>query len=144
LHGRASVLSHVSRVWILPLSSRGLQCSHVSHGSGSYLPTWEGSSASTCPASPNPAFLLGRAPALPRVPRLCILPPCSGGLRRCHMPHSTGLRLLAQEGSNAATCPVALCGSQTSRIKKGLDGLPMRLDSHVFKAYPHVTETPDT
>jgi hypothetical protein len=45
---------------------------------------------------------------LPRVPRLRTLPPCWGGLRRCHMSHGSRPRLLAREGSGAATCPMAL------------------------------------
>jgi hypothetical protein len=81
---------------------------------------------------------------VPRVPRLWILPPCSGGLRRCHMSHDTGPCLFAQEGSDTATCLAALYGPQTSRIKKDLTSLPMRLDSHVSNACLHVTETPDT
>jgi hypothetical protein len=34
----------------------------------------------TCPVAPDPASLLGRAPALPRAPLLRTPPPCSGGL----------------------------------------------------------------
>jgi hypothetical protein len=62
---------------------------HMHCGSGPCLPTKAGSSATTCPSAPDPASLLGRAPALSRVPQL-----------RTHLP--------AQEGSGAAMCPLAL------------------------------------
>jgi hypothetical protein len=84
--------------------SGGLQCCHMSHGSRPRLPAHEDSGATTCRTALDPASLLGRAPvfstchtalgpvsllrrapALPRVPRLRTLPPCSRGLRRCHM-----------------------------------------------------------
>jgi hypothetical protein len=45
---------------------------------------------------------------LPRVLQLRTLPPCRGGLRCCHVPPGTGLRLPAQEGSSAAVCHMAL------------------------------------
>jgi hypothetical protein len=44
---------------------------------------------------------------LPRVPWLLTLPPCSGGLRRYHVPRGSGPCLPAQEGSGAAMCPAA-------------------------------------
>jgi hypothetical protein len=44
---------------------------------------------------------------LPRVLRLWTLPPYSGGLRRCHVPRSSGFGLSAQEGFGAAMCPAA-------------------------------------
>jgi hypothetical protein len=144
LLGRAPTLPRAPRLRILPLCSGGLWCCHVSYGSGSYLPTREGSGAATCPAALDPASLHERALTLPRVPRLRILPPCSRGLQRCHVSHGTGPRLPAWEGSSAVMCPAALCGPQTSRIKKDLADLPMRLDSRVSKACPHVTETSDT
>jgi hypothetical protein len=143
LFGRAPTLPCVPRLRILP-------------------PYSEGSDAAMCPAALDPASLLGRAPMLPRVLRLRILPPCLRGLRCCHMSCGFGSYLPAREGSDAATCPTAsgpasllgrapalqhipqLCGPQTSRIKKGLNGLSMRLDSRVFNACPHVTEMPDT
>jgi hypothetical protein len=62
----------------------------------------------------------------------------------CHMPYSVGSCFPAQEGPGAATCSVTLCGPQTSRMKKWLAGLPMRLGSRVFKACSHVTEALDT
>jgi hypothetical protein len=117
---------------------------HMPYNVGSCLPAREGSGATTCPTTLDSVSLFGRAPALPRVPRLWILPPCSGGLWRCHVSYGTEPCLPAQEGFGAATCPVALCGPQTSRIKKCLDGLPMRLDSCVSKACLYVTEMPDT
>jgi hypothetical protein len=105
---RALTLPCVPRLWILPPCSGGLQCCHVSCDSGSCLPAREGSDAAMCHAAMDPASLLRRALALPRVPRLRILPPCSGGLRRCHVSHGTGPYLPAQEGFDAATCPAAL------------------------------------
>jgi hypothetical protein len=124
--------------------SGGFRRCHLSNGSGSYLPTREGSDTVTCPAAPDPTFLLRRAPALPHVLRLRILPFYSGGLRRCHVSLDTRPLLPAQEGSDVVTCSVALCGPHTSRIKKSLVDLPIRLASHVSKTCPHVTETSDT
>jgi hypothetical protein len=46
--GQALGLPCVSRLWILPPCSGGLQCCHVSHGTGPRFPTWEGSDAATC------------------------------------------------------------------------------------------------
>jgi hypothetical protein len=107
LLGRAPTLPCVPRLGTLPPCSGGLRCCHVSHGSGPCLPAREGSGAATCPMTPDPASLLGRAPALPRVLRHRTPPPCSGGLRRCHVSHDTGPRLLTREGSGAAMCPTA-------------------------------------
>jgi hypothetical protein len=56
----------------------------------------------------DPVSLLGRAPVLPRVTWFRTLPPCSVGLRCCHVSHGSGPCLLAQEGSSAAMCPTAL------------------------------------
>jgi hypothetical protein len=70
------------------------------------LPAWEGSGAATCFMAPDPASLFGRAPVLPHVPRLWIMPPCSGGLRCYHVPRGSGPYLPTWEGSNAATCPM--------------------------------------
>jgi hypothetical protein len=159
---RASVLSRVPRHWTVPPYSGGLQRCHVSHDTGPCLPAWEGSDTATCSMAPDPASLLGRASALPHVPRHRTPPPCSGGLGRCHVSHGTRSCLPAWEGFGAVTCPTALdpasllgralvlpCvpqlyGPQTSRIKKALDDLPMRLDLRVLKACSHVTKTPDT
>jgi hypothetical protein len=85
LLGRAPVLLRVPRLRILPPYLGGLWRCHVSRGFGSCLPVWEGSSAATCPATSDPTSLLGRAPTLPRVPRHQTQPPCSRGLRRCHV-----------------------------------------------------------
>jgi hypothetical protein len=104
---RALALLRVPRFWILSPCSGGLRRCHVSHGSGSCLPAWEGSGATTCPAAPNPASLLKRVLVLPHIPRLWILPPCSGGLRRCHASRGSGSCLPTQEGSGAATRPTA-------------------------------------
>jgi hypothetical protein len=62
----------------------------------------------TCPAALDPASLTRRAPTLPRASRLRTPPPCSGGLRCCHVSHGSGPRLPAQEGSGAVTCHTAL------------------------------------
>jgi hypothetical protein len=53
------------------------------------------------------ASLLRRAPALPRASRLQTSPPCSGGLRCCHVSHGSRLRLPTRKGSGAATCHTA-------------------------------------
>jgi hypothetical protein len=81
---------------------------HMSYNVRSCLSAREGSGAATCPTALNPASLLRRAPTLPHVPQLQILPPYSGGLRRCHVSCGSGSCLLTWEGSSAATCPTAL------------------------------------
>jgi hypothetical protein len=93
------------------------------------------SDTATCSVASDPASLLGSAPTLPHVLRLRTLPPCSGGLRRCHMSHGFGLSLPTREGFGVAACPAAsnpasllrraLNGPWTSGIKKGLAGLAM-------------------
>jgi hypothetical protein len=79
---------------------------------------------------------------LSRVTRLWTLPPCSGGLQFCHMPHGSGPCLSAQEGSGAITCLATLRGLHALTIKKGLADLPMQQDSRVSKTRLHVTEAP--
>jgi hypothetical protein len=74
----ASALSRDPRLRIMSLCSGGLQCCHVSLSSGPRLSVRE------------------RAPALPHVHRLPILPPCS-------------------EGSGATTCPAPLRGARASK-----------------------------
>jgi hypothetical protein len=161
LLGRAPALSCVPRHRILPSCSRGLRRSHVSHGTGPRLPAREGSGAAMYPTILDPAFLLGRALTLPRVLRHRIPPPCSGGLRRYHVSHGFGSYLPALESSGGAAYPTApdpasllgraptlpcvlqLCGPHTSRIKKVLDGLPMRLDSRVSMACLQVSKACD-
>jgi hypothetical protein len=68
LLGRASALPQVPWLRILPPYLGGLRRYHISHGFGSCLPTREGSGIVTCPTAPDPASLLGRAPALSCVP----------------------------------------------------------------------------
>jgi hypothetical protein len=106
----------------------------------------------TCPVALDHVFMLRTASALPRVPWHRIPPPCSGGLRQCHVPQrlrtpppcsrgfqcchvyrGSGPYLPARKTSGAATCPADLCGLQTSRINKGLPGLPTWLGSRVSK-----------
>jgi hypothetical protein len=60
------------------------------------------------------------------------------GLQCSHVPHSSGLRLPAENGSDAVMCPIELYASQVSRITKGLAGLAMQLGSRVSK-----TPTPE-
>jgi hypothetical protein len=96
--GRAPALPCAPRHRILPSCSGGLRRCQVSHGTGSRLPTLEGSGAAmcptggpcltaregsiatTCPTALDLASLLAWAPALPHVPRHRIPPPSSGGL----------------------------------------------------------------
>jgi hypothetical protein len=56
----------------------------------------------------NPAFLLGWASVLSRVPLLRTPPPCRGAVRRCHVLRSSQPHLPTWEGSSAAICPAAL------------------------------------
>jgi hypothetical protein len=58
-------------------------------------------------AAPDPASLLRRAPALPRVPWLRIPPPRQRGLQYCHASCGSKARLPIQEGSSAVTRPEA-------------------------------------
>jgi hypothetical protein len=81
---------------------------HMPYIIGSYNPAREGTNAATCPTALDLASLLGRAPVLPRVMRLWILPPYSGGLWCCHVSRSSRSCLPAQEGSSAAMSPTAL------------------------------------
>jgi hypothetical protein len=89
LLGRALMLLCIPRYWILPSCSGGLRRYHVSYDTGSRLPARGGSVATMCPMASDPTSLLGRAPVVPRVPRHRTLPPCSGGLRRCHVSCSS-------------------------------------------------------
>jgi hypothetical protein len=84
-----SVLPRVSRFRIRSPCSVGLQCCQVFRDSRSCLPAQEGSGAATCPVAPDPASLLRRAPTLPRVLRHRPPPPCSGGLRCCHVSYGS-------------------------------------------------------
>jgi hypothetical protein len=63
--------------------------------------------ADTCPVAPEAASQLGWSPVLTRVLRLWWLPPCWGGLQRCHMSCGIGPCLPAGVGSDAATCHAA-------------------------------------
>jgi hypothetical protein len=78
-------LPHVPWNQTPPPYSGGLRRCHVSHSSGTHLPAWEGSIATTCPMAPYPISLLRKFLVLPCVPRLQTPPPCSGGLRHCHV-----------------------------------------------------------
>jgi hypothetical protein len=81
---------------------------YASRSSGPCLHAREGSGAATRPATPDPASSLGRAPVLPRVLWLRTLPPCSGGLWRCHATRSSGPHLPAQKGFSTVTRPTPL------------------------------------
>jgi hypothetical protein len=142
LLGRALALSRVLQLRISPPCSGGLRHCHVSRGTGSRLPAREGSDAATCPAASYPTSLLGRAPVLPRVPRLRTLPPYSRGLQCCHMHRGSGPRLPVREGSGVATCPVALSRPRTSGINKCLAGLGMQVGLRVSNAHSCVTKAP--
>jgi hypothetical protein len=80
---------------------------HMPYNAGSCLPAREGFGVVTCPTALDPASILRSAPMLPCVSRLWILPPCSGGLRRCHVSRGSRSCLPAREGSVATTCPTA-------------------------------------
>jgi hypothetical protein len=51
-----------------------------------------------------------------RVSRLQTPPPCSGGLRCCHVSHDFGPRFLAQESSGAATLSKRFCDTFTGAV----------------------------
>jgi hypothetical protein len=113
---RVLMLPHEPRHWILPPCSAGLPALSRVPLHRTHLLAREGFSVVTCPMASDSTSLLRRASVLPHALRLWTLPPCSRGLQRCHVPHSSGPRLPAREGSGAAT--VDLCWPQTSRIKK--------------------------
>jgi hypothetical protein len=73
-------------------SRQGAGCAstrcHASCGSGSRLPTREGSDADTHPVAPNLASLLVRAPVPPRAPWLWTPSPSPEVLQCCHASHS--------------------------------------------------------
>jgi hypothetical protein len=94
-------------LWTLPPGRGGLRHCHVPHASGPCLSAREGSSAATCHMTLDLASLSRQALVLPCAPWLRTPPPYSGGLRCCHVSHSFGPRLPAQEGSGATTCPTA-------------------------------------
>jgi hypothetical protein len=91
----------------LESNTRKTYC-HMPYNAGCCLPVREGSDTATCHATLDPTSLLGRAPMLPRVPWLWILPPCLGGLWRCHMSCCSRSCLPTQEGTGAAMCPATL------------------------------------
>jgi hypothetical protein len=86
----------------------------------------QGRHTATCPTAPDPASLLGRALMLSRIPRLWILPPCSGVLRHCHGSRGSDYCLPVWEGSDAAMCPTdpdpASCsgGLQCCHVSHGI------------------------
>jgi hypothetical protein len=65
------------------------------------------------------------------VPQLWTLPPCRGGLRRCHVAPASPPR---EESSSAATYPTAPSEMWAIGIKKGLAAPGTQLGSHVSKA----------
>jgi hypothetical protein len=71
--------------------------------------------AASCPTAPKPASLSRWAPVLLRILRLRAPPPCRGGLRRCHVPYDFKPCLLAEVGSGAAMCSMALDTVSLSR-----------------------------
>jgi hypothetical protein len=61
---------------------------------------------------------------LPCALRLRTSPPYSGRLWRCHMSYSSGTRLPAWEGSDAAMCPVTLDPTSLLRRAPALPHVP--------------------
>jgi hypothetical protein len=111
---------------------RGIVCEHCRYPMNrvpphtGLSPRQRAESTTTCLIASEPASLLGRASALPRVPRLRTMPFCSGrtmvlpcapqlrtsppysgGLRHCNVPRSSRPRLPAQGGSDDVTCSTA-------------------------------------
>jgi hypothetical protein len=83
-----------------------------------WLWTEVGSGVAMCPIALDITSRLRWAPTLPRVLWLQTSPPGRGGLRRCHVSYGSGPCLLAEVGSNAATCPMAT--DLTSRLRRDL------------------------
>jgi hypothetical protein len=101
-----------------------------------------GSRAVMCPVVPDPASLIGRAPAPLCLQWLRTLPPCREGSDALRVLR---LRILPPywEGFDAATHPTVPCGPWASNIKKSLACLPMQLGSHVPNARTHVSKAHD-
>jgi hypothetical protein len=81
----ASAPPHVLWPWTLPPCWGGLRCCHISYGPGTCFPAGVVSGATMCPATPDPASLLGWAPTSPRVMQPRTLLPFWGVLRCHHM-----------------------------------------------------------
>jgi hypothetical protein len=79
---------HSLQRWIPPPSTGGLRRCHVSCSFRPCLPAWEGSGATTCPASSNPTT-------------------GSRGLQHCHVSLSFGPHLPTREGYDAVARPAA-------------------------------------
>jgi hypothetical protein len=140
---RAPVLPRAPRLRTPPPYSGGLWCCHMSHSSRPRLPAREGSSATMCNTAPEPVSLLRRAPVLPCGPQLWTLPPYSGGLRCCRMPHDFRPCLLAQ-GEGLRCCHMS-CDPQRVTSLKNKESLScngIQQGSHVSKTRLCVTEVP--
>jgi hypothetical protein len=116
----------------------------VSYGSEPRFPAEVGSGAITCHVAPDLTARLRWATVSPRVQRLWASLPFWDGLQHTHVSCGSGPRLPVGEGSDAATHHVVPNGSRASRIKKGIDGLPMQLGSHVSNECSRVSKVPDT
>jgi hypothetical protein len=68
----APVLPRVLQLRTSPLCRGGLWLCHMSCTSEPLLPAKEGSDTAMYPTAPDPAFLPGWAPALPRASRLSV------------------------------------------------------------------------
>jgi hypothetical protein len=111
-----------------------------------------------CPATPDQASLLRRAPVLPRIPWLWTSPLRLVGVWCCHMSRGSRPQSTSEVGSSAATCPMALDPASPPKgapvlpriygtpwaigINKGLVALGVQRGLLVTKAYPRVTEVP--
>jgi hypothetical protein len=95
-------------------AARASTCCHVSCSFRPHLPAEVSSYAITCPAAPDLASLLKRAPALPRVPQLRNSLPCRGGLRRFYVSHCCGLCFPKGKTSVLSRLPrpPVVCGPQ--------------------------------
>jgi hypothetical protein len=126
LLGRAPTLPHVTWLQTLPSCSGGLRYYHVSHASGSRLPTegWEG-------------------PGLPCVTWLWTPPPCLGGLWCCHAPHGSGPCLPARGGHQHCymSCDHLRVAGLKNKERHSCNG--MQQGSRVSKTHTRVTEVPD-
>jgi hypothetical protein len=96
-----------------------------------------------CCTASDPASI-GRASVLPCVTRLQTMPSCSGGVRCCHVPHSSGLCLPAGGGGGGSdsatwlrTLPPCLGGLRCYHVPHGSEPyLPAREGGSNIVTYP--------
>jgi hypothetical protein len=115
----------------------------MSYGSGPHLSAKVGSSAATCPMTPDLTSRLRWASMQPCILWLQTLPPDRGGLRRYQVFYDSEPHLPIEVSSGATTYPVTPCGPRASSIMKSLPVLPVQLGTHVPNVCAQVSKVSD-